>query len=61
MKFSASSDVSVTNRNAWISNVVMMSAVIGVPARLTRRRNRGMSSFVAGMYITSADISVQAR
>ena len=39
----------------------MISAAIGVPAVFIRRRNVGMSAFVAGMYITSAAISVHAR
>ena len=61
MKFSASSDVSVTSRKTWIITLVMISAAIGVSALLTRLRKRGMSASVAGMKSTSADISVHAR
>ena len=40
---------------------VTTRAVIGVPLSFSRPRNAGMSSLRAGMYITSAAISVQAR
>ncbi len=61
MKFRASLTNSVRPSRACTPSEVTTSAVIGVPLAFSRPRNSGKSSARAGMYITSAAISVQAR